>query len=51
MCGMLLAGNDPLAGVITGIKDSAAQDGLTDAEAHAEFADRNGEHPCAAFGS
>ncbi len=38
------AGHDPLADVIAGIKDSAARDGLTDAEVEAELVAYNGEH-------
>ncbi len=38
------AGHDPLADVIAGIKDSAARDGLTDAEVEAELAAYNGEN-------
>jgi hypothetical protein len=37
-------GHDPLADVIAGIKDSAARDGLSDAEVEAELAAYNGEH-------
>ncbi len=36
-------GHDPLADVIAGIKDSAAQDGLSDADVEAELAAYNAE--------
>ena len=38
------ARHDPLADVIAGIKESAARDGLTDADVEAELAAYNGEN-------
>ncbi len=37
------AGHDPLADVIAGIKESAARDGLSDADVEAELAAYNAE--------